>query len=74
MHYIKGTGVIDVRGRKVCSKRQLDLRLARSFGFRGDSPSFTRLLIESRVSMGLLKAEYSHGWQLKQQGAELATA
>jgi hypothetical protein len=61
MIYIQGKGYFDTSGRKVASKRQMDLRLARAYGAAGDSDSFTRLYCESKVSTSLLNAEYRHG-------------
>lgn len=48
MHYKKGTGWVETSGAKVCSDREMSLRLARVYGKTGDSAAFTRLLIESR--------------------------
>jgi hypothetical protein len=61
MHYQKGKGVIDTAGRKVCSKRQLDLNMARIHGANNDTASFTRLIIESRVSRALLNEAWHKG-------------
>jgi len=64
MIHIKGKGIIDSTGRKVMSKRQMDLTLARTYGAKGDSASFTRLLIESRIAVAILSAEYRKGKML----------
>lgn len=61
MHYIKGKGYFDQSGAKVGSKRQIDIALARSYGFHGDNTRFTTLIIESRVNRAILNAAFREG-------------
>lgn len=68
MRHILGKGMIDVKGEKVCSKREHDLRLARVYGYEQDSASYTRLIIESRVRKNLLDEQWRNGWHMKQSG------
>jgi hypothetical protein len=61
MYYVKGKGIIDVAGRKVRSKHEQDLILARIHGQKGELSEFTRLRIESRVASTHLVAAYQAG-------------
>lgn len=73
MPYIKGKGWFESSGKYIGSARTVALRLARTYGFNGDRKSFTRLVIESRVAMPLLTAEFRKGEELKQAGAFATT-
>lgn len=59
--YLKGTGIIDSAGRKVRSKREQDLIMARIYGQKDEVAQFTRLQIESRVARPLLLEAYQLG-------------
>lgn len=61
MHYEKGKGYFEASGAKVCSKREMDLRLARFYGATNDLSAFTRLRIESRASAQSLNAAFAAG-------------
>lgn len=65
MHYIKGTGYVEVSGAKVCSKREMALRLAKVYGAQGDRESYTRLVIESRVNQAKLDEAFRLGSAMK---------
>lgn len=61
MYYVKGKGIIDTAGRKVRSKREQDLLMARIHGQRGELDQFTRLRIESKVASTHLVEAYQAG-------------
>lgn len=61
MHYEKGKGYVEVSGAKVCSKREMSLRLARVYGHDNDTAAFTRLRIESRVAYPALLEAWNRG-------------
>ena len=71
MRHVPGVGIVDVAGRKVCSKREQDIRLARVYGAQGDNAAFTRLVIESKASRAVLTLAFQNGaLSRRREGAE----
>ena len=50
------------------SKRQTAITLAKVAGYHGDSATFTRLIIESRVNRQTMNEAWRTGQQLKAAG------
>ena len=74
MHYEKGIGYVEMSGKKVCSARQMALRLARVYGFENDTKAFTRLIIESRVNRQAMLDAWAAGRKLAEsQSVQLTT-
>jgi hypothetical protein len=61
MHYVQDHGYVEASGKKVCSKREMVLRLAKACGFNNDSAEFTRLLIENRVTRQSMEDAWNVG-------------
>lgn len=73
MHYKPGTGYVESDGRKVMSKRQHTLHLARIAGYQNDSSTFTTLLCERRgVSWEAMHEAWHKG--VAQRGQQTQTA
>jgi len=67
MHYIQGKGYFEASGAKVCSKRQMALNLARLAGYENDSATFTRLVIENRVSRQAMNDAFRLGRSIREK-------
>jgi hypothetical protein len=59
--YIQGKGYFDSAGNKIGSKRKIALIRAKICGYENDIDTFTRLIIESRVSLPLMKEQWRIG-------------
>ena len=66
--YIPGKGHYECDGKTYMgSKRKMALAIARRCGFENDTATFTRLIIESRVSRAAMNEQWRIGYNMRQQ-------
>jgi hypothetical protein len=68
MFYVPNKGYCEASGKKVMSKRQMALQLAKIAGYHDDSTSFTHLIVENRISRPLMNDAWRAGQRAKQNG------